>query len=69
MRLVNWANSKIKQMTCVHVAVIELCVAAFTLLIAKLWPGVLVLDWYWYALVGAVSYIYLMAFMLRRDPR
>lgn len=30
-------------MTCVHVAAIELCVAAFALLLAKLWPGVLVL--------------------------
>ncbi len=66
MRVLNWANSKIKQMTCIHVAVIELCVAAFALLIAKVWPDVLALDWYWYALIGGTSYVYLMAFMLRR---
>ena len=44
MSVMRWINSRIKKMTWVHVAVIELCVAAFALLIAKLWPGVLGLE-------------------------
>jgi len=66
MQLFRWVNSKINRMTWVHVTAIEICVAAFALLLAKLWPGALALPWYWYALVGAISYIYLMAFMFRR---
>ena len=66
MRWIDWANSKIRTMTWVHIGVIELCVAAFALLIAKLWPGALSLPWYCYAVVGVVCYTYLMAFMLKR---
>jgi hypothetical protein len=66
MNILNWTNAKIRKMTWVQVAVIELCVAAFALLIAKLWPGVLGLQWYWYAAASGLSYLYLMAFMLKR---
>ena len=61
MAWVSWTNAKIRQMTWVQVAVIELCVASCALLMAKLWPSVLSLAWYWSALVATVDY-YLATF-------
>jgi len=55
-----WINEKIKKLTCTDLAVTKLCVMAFTLMVAKLWSPILSLPWYWYGLVFAVTYIYLI---------
>lgn len=49
-----WMNSKLKKMTIWDIKMIKLSVAAFTLLIAKLWSPILSLDWYWYAALGII---------------
>ena len=49
-----WAEKKLKKMDVYDMKLIKWSVAAFTLMIAKLWPAVLGLDWYWYALLGLV---------------
>ena len=33
---------------------IKLSVAAFVLMIAKLWTPLLALDWYWYLIIGVI---------------
>lgn len=55
-----WIDEKIKKMNCCDIGLLKLCVAAFVLMIAKFWPGILSLDWYWYGLVFLATYIYLM---------
>jgi len=49
-----WAEGKMKKMDVYDMKLIKWSVAAFTLMIAKLWPEVLGLDWYWYALLGVL---------------
>jgi len=56
----DWINEKLKKLTCVDIGATKLCVASFVLMLAKLWPPILSLEWYWYGLVFAVTYIYLM---------
>lgn len=49
-----WMDSKLKKMTLWDIKMVKLSVAAFTLLIAKLWSPILSLDWYWYAALGII---------------
>jgi hypothetical protein len=51
MNLIKWANSKISKLTWVDIGLTKCSVAAFVLMIAKLWPPLLNLDWYWYGLI------------------
>ncbi len=52
-----WMNKKIRKLNWVDVKLIKWSAAGFTLLVAKLWPPLLSLDWYWYALVGVLAAI------------
>jgi len=49
-----WANAQIKKLDWADISLIKLCVAAFILMIAKLWSPILVLKWYWYLIIGVV---------------
>jgi hypothetical protein len=42
-------NAKISKLTWVDIGLTKWSVAAFVLMIAKLWPPLLSLDWYWTA--------------------
>ena len=55
-----WANDKLKKLTCFDHAVGKIGVIAFALMLAKLWPDVLSLDWYWFGLVFAITFAYLI---------
>ncbi|HPD15231.1 MAG TPA: hypothetical protein PLE19_09785 [Planctomycetota bacterium] len=50
-----WANAKIKKMTWPDIACTKIAAMAFALMVAKLWPGLLGLDWYWYAAIAVVA--------------
>ena len=52
-----WANSIIKKMTWLDIGSIKLAVAGFVLMIAKLWPCLLGIEWYWFALIGVLACI------------
>lgn len=52
-----WLNSKVKKMNWFDIKMIKWSVAAFILLIAKLWPPLLSLNWYWYLIIGVVAMI------------
>jgi hypothetical protein len=49
-----WAQKKIKKMDVWDLKLIKWSVAMFTLMLAKIWPVLLSLDWYWYALLGVL---------------
>ena len=50
-----WANSNVKKFDWLDIKMIKWSAAAFVLLIAKFWPPLLSLDWYWYALIGLLA--------------
>ena len=41
-------NSSIKKMNMCDIGLVKLSVLAFTLMLAKLWPPILSLEWYMY---------------------
>jgi len=57
MTLFAWADSKIQKFQWYDIGYIKLAVAGFILMIAKLWPPLLSLDWYWYLVIGVVGLI------------
>lgn len=57
MKLTAWVNSKIKKLDWTDIKLIKLSVAAFVLMLAKLWPTILALDWYWYLLISVAAAI------------
>lgn len=69
MGLLKYAESKIRAFTIIDIASFKICLIAFSLMVAKLWPGILALDWYWYAIIFAASYAWLLAKMFRKDRR
>jgi hypothetical protein len=45
---------KLKNLNCVDVALIKLSAIVFTLMVAKLWSGILYLEWYWYLIMFVI---------------
>ncbi len=52
-----WMNEKIKRYNWYDISLLKLCVLAFALMIAKLWNGILGLEWYWYLIFGIILMI------------
>lgn len=50
-----WADSRIKRLDWLDMGLIKISAAVFALMVAKLWPPLLSLDWYWYAVVFLVA--------------
>jgi hypothetical protein len=46
-----WCNKNINKFKWEDIALIKLSVLFFTLMLAKLWPGILSLDWYVYLII------------------
>ncbi|MFH1589361.1 MAG: hypothetical protein ABIB43_02220 [archaeon] len=59
-------NKKIKNLKLCDISLIKLTTAAFILMIAKLWSGILYLDWYWYLVIGVVAAIKPMYKMFKK---
>jgi hypothetical protein len=53
---------RVKKMTVLDFGIMKICLIAFALMVAKLWPAVLGLSWEWYAVVFAVTFAYLIYF-------
>ena len=51
MSIFTWVNTNIKKMTWSDMSLVKLSIAAFVLMIAKLWPDILSLEWYWYLVI------------------
>ena len=61
-----WADNLIKNFTCFDYFLVKIGVFSFTLMLAKLWPGVLCLDWYWYGLIYALVAVYFIVKIFKR---
>ena len=53
-KYMKWSNEKVKKLDVMDVKCIKWSAAVFTLMLAKLWPVLLGLDWYWYGLMGII---------------
>lgn len=49
-----WIEQSIRKFRWYDISLIKLSTAAFTLMIAKLWHPILILDWYWYLVISLV---------------
>ncbi len=58
-------NKKIKKFNCTDIQLIKLSVAAFTLMVAKLWSSILYLEWYWYLIIFVIFAIPVMMKMFK----
>ncbi len=67
MSLFTWINSRIQRYHWYHISLIKLSVAGFVLLIAKFWPPLLGLEWYWYAGLAIVAGVPPIAVMFGAD--
>lgn len=54
MGYMEWAKEKLKKYDVIDMKLIKWSVAAFTLMLAKFFPVLLSLDWYWYAALGVL---------------
>ena len=50
-------NKKIRNLKWYDISLTKLSAFAFALMIAKLWSGILYLDWYWYLIIGVAAAI------------
>lgn len=55
MSLFSWAESRIRTFNWYDVSLIKLASAAFALMIAKLWPPLLDLEWHVYLAITVVA--------------
>ena len=60
MNILKWAEKRAQNMKWYHFSALKIGVAAAMLLLAKLIPELLALDWYWYAVIFVVSYIVML---------
>ncbi len=52
-----WLDKNVKKLKGSDVPLFKVSVAAFALMVAKLWAPLLGLEWYWYAVIGVVASI------------
>jgi len=50
-------NKCVKKLDWKDIGLVKLSVAGFILMVAKLWSGILALDWYWYLVIALVAAI------------
>ena len=66
MSFSTWVNSKVRKLNWIDYGLVKLSVAAFALMLAKLWEPLLALDWYWYAAIFIIAVILPMSKVLRK---
>lgn len=67
MAMFDWALAKARTFTVWDWGALKICLFSGGLLVAKLWPRVLGLDWYWYALIFAITYVWVMVRMFTKS--
>jgi hypothetical protein len=63
MGLFRWSEEGIKKFKWYDISILKLSAGAGMLTLAKLWPPLLSLAWYWYAIIAVVLAVYLMTKM------
>ena len=57
MHFFGWLNRQIQRYHWYDISLIKLSTAAFVLMVAKLWPPLLNLEWHWYAIIAVLAAI------------
>lgn len=57
MSFTTWANSRVKNLGWFDIKLVKWSTAGFVLMLAKLWPPLLSLNWYWYLLIAVLAAI------------
>jgi hypothetical protein len=60
------SDKKLGNLSCCDFGLIKIGIIAFALMIAKLWPPLLSLEWYWYAIIFVLVIIQPVAKMLKK---
>lgn len=60
MNILTWAEKRAQNMKWYHFSALKIGVASAMLLLAKLIPELLALEWFWYAGIFAISYIVML---------
>lgn len=56
MRLTNWLDKRVARMNWMDVGLLKICVIAFALMLAKLWPVILTPHWVFFAFLFLLAY-------------
>jgi hypothetical protein len=65
MSYYTWANEKIRNFQWFDISLIKLASAAFALMLAKIWPSILSLDWTAYLVVAIIASLPVLVRMFR----
>ena len=57
MRLTNWLDKRVARMNWMDVGLLKICVIAFALMLAKLWPALLAPAWQVFGSIFLVTYV------------
>ena len=66
MTLWNWIENRVARMTALDIGLLKICVLAFGLMVAKLWPPLLTPDWKVFGAIFLITYIPLAVKLLFR---
>ena len=67
MSIFTWSENNIKKFKWYDIGLFKLYTFSIALLIIKLWPPLLSLEWYWYALAAVLTGIRLFYVMFSSD--
>jgi len=68
MTLWDWIENRVARMTALDIGLLKICVLAFGLMVAKLWPPLLTPDWKVFGAIFLITYIPLaVKLLIRKD--
>ena len=62
-------KTMLKNLKWFDISLIKLSTAAFILMIAKFWSGLLALEWYWYLAIGILAAIRPFMLMFKKEEQ
>ena len=60
-------KTMLKNLKWFDISLIKLSTAAIILMVAKLWSGILALEWYWYLAIGIILTIRPFTLMFKKE--
>ncbi len=60
MKFFQLIESKLQKLTLGDISIFKICLISFTLMVMKIWPFILSLDWFYYGAIFFISYFYLL---------
>lgn len=68
MPLSDWINKRLTRLQSLDFGLLKICIIAFTLMVAKLWPPLLTPDWKIFAGIFLVTYVPLaVKLLIKKD--